>query len=184
MSFGSKHSNCLYYTKELPTKLQEGSILDIETTGMNSKKDEIITLGVIEKSTLTIYQRRKEIDCSTFHRVLKEVINGLSKPLFAYKLQFEHDFIKQQLGVHINGNDLMEKWGKKADEMNMKWPKLDELVSHPREYYENTNEKITGKHIPILWRKYLETGDKETLDRIVLHNERDLLKELFLLIEG
>jgi len=70
---------------------------------------------------------------------LREVINGLSEPLFAYKLQFEHDFIKQQLGMHIQGYDLMEKWRKKADDMNMKWPRLDELVTHPHEYYENAN---------------------------------------------
>lgn len=48
----------------------------------------------------------------------------------------------------------MEKCGEKADEMNKKWPKLDELVSPPSEYYENTNERITGKHIPILRKKY------------------------------
>lgn len=51
---GIERSKCRYYTKELPIKLQEGSIIDLETTGIDCKKDEIIAFGVIEGSTLTI----------------------------------------------------------------------------------------------------------------------------------
>jgi uncharacterized protein YprB with RNaseH-like and TPR domain len=57
---------------------------------------------------------------------------------------------------------------------------LDELFSHAEQYF---NEPvISGRDVPPLWRRYLNTRDDNYLQQIIRHNESDLLRELYLLV--
>ena len=74
----------------------------------------------------------------------------------------------------------MAPWKRRADAEGLKWPKLEELLPDPETYFGD--EITSGKQVPIIWREYLATGDEELLERIVRHNEIDLLRELMLLV--
>ena len=75
---------------------------------------------------------------------------------------------------------MFQPWREKAERLYLKWPKLDELISHAERYF---NEPvISGRDVPLLWERFLETGDKDYLGQIIRHNESDLLRELYLLV--
>ena len=57
----------------------EGSVIDIETTGLNPASDEIVTLGFIEDNKLQIIQRTSK-DKAEYYKELKEVVTNLKAP--------------------------------------------------------------------------------------------------------
>jgi uncharacterized protein YprB with RNaseH-like and TPR domain len=55
---------------ELLVGVWKGSVIDIETTGLNPKSEEIVTFGFIEDNRLQIIQRTSE-DKTTYYNELK-----------------------------------------------------------------------------------------------------------------
>jgi uncharacterized protein YprB with RNaseH-like and TPR domain len=49
------------------------------------------------------------------------------------------------------------------------------------EHYFN-EPVISGRDVPLLWQKFLHTGNDNYLQQIIKHNESDLLRELYLLV--
>jgi len=166
------------YSRELMVSIPQGTLVDIETTGLDSNYDEIVVFGYVQGNRLEIICRTsKEED--PFIAQLAELVPKLPKPFYAYNLSFEKGFLKAK-GMNIEGIDLFQPWKEKAEELYLKWPKLDELFSHAEDYF---NEPVvSGKDVPQLWERFLHTGDKNYLQQIVKHNESDLLRELYLLV--
>ena len=158
----------------------EGSVIDIETTGLNSTIDEIVTFGFIEDNKLEIIQRTGEEKVS-FYKELKEVVTNLKAPFYAYNGPFENRFIQDQLEISKKVVDVFAPWRKMAASQGQKWPKLDDLVSEPEIYLGMP--RITGRECPILWKNYLQTKDRDLLTPIMEHNKSDILRTLFLLIQ-
>ena len=158
----------------------EGSVIDIETTGLDPESDEIVTLGFIEANKLQIIQRTSK-DQTAFYKELKEVVTNLKAPFYAYNGSFENRFIQAQLGIKKEVVDVFAPWRKMAESQGQKWPKLDDLVSEPEIYLDMP--RITGRDCPILWKNYLQTMDRELLTPIMEHNKSDILRTLFLLIQ-
>ena len=158
--------------------IPRGTLIDIETTGLNSDYDEIVVFGYVQENRLEIICRTsKEED--QFITQLAELVSKLPRPFYAYNLSFEKGFLRAK-GMNIEGLDLFQPWKEKAEELGLKWPKLDELFSHAEHYF---NEPvISGKDVPRLWERFLHTGDKDYLQQIIRHNEADLLRELYLLV--
>lgn len=157
----------------------EGAIIDIETTGTGAD-DEILTLGYVSSDTMSILQRTSRKP-DPFYAEVKEALQTLPTPIYAYNIRFEREFIKRELGIQIAGKDLMEPWRALARTCGVKWPKLDELVSEPEEYFDVM--RFSGGDVPGLWKKYLTTMDPKFLEVIMEHNRSDLLRELYLLVQ-
>ena len=166
------------YSRELMVTIPRGTLIDIETTGLDSDYDEIVVFGYVQGNHLEIICRTSEKE-EPFIAQLAELVPKLPKPFYAYNLSFEKGFLKAK-GMNIEGIDLFQHWKEKAEELYLKWPKLDELFSHAEHYF---NEPvISGKDVPLLWERFLHTGDKDYLQQIIRHNESDLLRELYLLV--
>jgi hypothetical protein len=166
------------YSRELIVSIPQGTLIDIETTGLDGSYDEIVIFGYIQGSRLEIICRTSEKE-GPFIAQIARLVPNLSRPFYAYNLSFERGFLKAK-GINIRGIDLFQPWKEKAEALRLKWPKLDELFSHAEHYF---NEPvISGKDVPLLWEEFLKTGDKDYLQQIVRHNESDLLRELYLLV--
>lgn len=166
------------YSRELMLGLPQGTLIDLETTGLDADRDEIVLFGYIQGSRLEIICRNIGEDAQ-FVTQLTELVRALPKPFYAYNLSFEKGFLRAK-GIHIEGVDLFQPWKEKAEALRLKWPKLDELFSHAEHYF---NEPvISGKDVPLLWQKFLRTREDSYLQQIIKHNESDLLRELYLLV--
>lgn len=166
------------YSRWLMVGIPQGTLIDIETTGLNVGRDEIVLFGYIQGSHLGIICRTSEEE-APFIAQLAELIPTLPKPFYAYNLSFEKGFLKAK-EIDIEGVDLFQPWKEKAEALYLKWPKLDELLSHAEHYF---NEPvISGRDVPLLWQRFLRTGDDDCLQQIIKHNESDLLRELYLLV--
>jgi uncharacterized protein YprB with RNaseH-like and TPR domain len=166
------------YSRELMLGIPKGTLIDLETTGLDVDRDEIVLFGYIQGSRLEIICRNSD-DEAPFIAQLAELVPTLPEPFYAYNLSFEKGFLRAR-GIEIEGIDLFQPWKEKADALSLKWPKLDELFSHAERYF---NEPvISGKHIPWLWQSFLSSGDDSYLQQIIKHNESDLLRELYLLV--
>ncbi len=166
------------YSRELMVSIPRGTLVDIETTGLDSDCDEIVVFGYVQGNRLEIICRTSREE-EPFIAQLAELVPNLPRPFYAYNLSFEKGFLKAK-GMYIEGIDLFQPWKKKADELSLKWPKLDELFSHAEHYF---NEPVvSGKDVPMLWQGFLHTKNKDYLQQIIRHNESDLLRELYLLV--
>ena len=158
--------------------IPQGTLVDIETSGLDSRYDEIVVFGYVQGSRLEIICRTSETE-KPFVAQIAKLVPRLPKPFYAYNLSFEKEFLKAK-GMDIEGVDLFQPWKEKAEMLHLKWPKLDELFSHAEHYF--SEPVISGKDVPFLWEAFLRTGDGDYLQQIVRHNESDLLRELYLLV--
>ncbi len=166
------------YGRELMVSIPRGTLIDIETTGLDKGCDEIVVFGYIQGSCIEILCRTSR-DEEPFVAQIAKLVLQLPRPFYAYNLSFEREFLRAK-GMAIEGIDLFQPWREKADRLGLKWPKLDELFCHAEQYF---NERVvSGKDVPSLWDRFLETGERDYLQQIIRHNESDLLRELFLLV--
>jgi uncharacterized protein YprB with RNaseH-like and TPR domain len=166
------------YHKEIVAGLTKGSILDIETTGLDSIKDEIITVGFLGGNTITVIQRM-EASATQFYDMVREELAKLSQPIYVYNLAFEKAFLKAQLGIDLDAIDVFEPWMKRAEAKELKYPKLDDLATVPGHYFGDKSTR--GREVPYMWRAYKEKGTATSLALIVRHNMEDLRQTLYVL---
>ena len=176
--------NHIKSTITLAMSVQEGTLIDFETTG-RPRKDrdhEVITLGLLEGNKVTITQR-KTSDKTQFYKEVKEIFGSLRKPYYSYNADFERSITERELGISVKAKDfvdIMGPWREKADNRGLKWPKLDELMSEPEDYFKE--HKVSGKDVPTIWKAYLTTEDEKLLKMIMEHCLSDILREAILLI--
>lgn len=171
-------------TIEMALGINVGSLIDFETTGVPEihPEHEIVTLGSLVRDKLHIIQRKSR-NKERFYNELRKIVRELPRPIYAYNARFEKSIIVKELGISVKDSefvDLMEPWKKKASTSGLKWPKLEELISEPEDYFGEN--KVTGKDVPILWKEYLKTGDDSLLSKIMSHCLIDVLREMVLLI--
>jgi len=136
----------------------------------------------MEGNKVIITQRKSE-EKAQFYKELKEILEGMSRPFFSYNAGFERSIFEMELGMSVKKEDfvdIMEPWKAKADDHDLKWPKLDELMSEPEDYFKE--HKISGKDVPEIWKKYLSNPDDKLLRLIMEHCLSDILREAILLI--
>ena len=160
------------------------SMKDFETTGVSMKhpEHEVVTLGYPVKDKLRIV-RRKSREKDSFYGEIRKIVHDLPRPIYAYNTDFEKLIINIELSIAAKDNvfiAIMKPWREKASRSGIKWPKLEELISEPEDYFRE--RKITGRDVPILWKEYLETGSDNVLGRIMSHCLSDMLREIVLLV--
>jgi len=167
----------------LAVGIEKGSLIDFETTGLlKDKEHEIVCFGYVTSNKLVIIGR-KTSDKRPFYEEITKIIKELPKPFYAYNANFEHEIMKHELGIQLKPSeviDLQKPWKEKADQSGLKWPKLDELISEPENYFGEA--VIHGKDCPGLWKGYISTGNENLLKMIMQHNLSDLLREFILLL--
>lgn len=172
------------HTLVLAVGVQDGTLIDFETTGIPGKdpEHEIVTIGYLYANKLVVKQR-KTVEREPFYTEVRNVIAHVPRPLYSYNSKFERDIIEGELGLSLPPKDIvdiMEPWRKRAEDAGMKWPKLDELISEPEDYFGE--EKITGRDVPRLWKEYLASGRERSLQKIMEHSLSDMLRETLLLL--
>ncbi|MGI0080594.1 MAG: ribonuclease H-like domain-containing protein [Nitrososphaerales archaeon] len=158
-------------------------MIDFETTGFPWHNGcEVVTLGYFSGNDVVITQRKTK-DKIPFHKEISQILDGLHRPFYSYNTSFEKSVMKNVLGMDIRDGslvDIMKPWKEKAEGKRLKWPKLDELISEPGDYFND--RKISGKDIPRLWGIYTKTGIESALTRIMEHCFSDMLREAILLL--
>jgi len=175
-----RHENSVSARMDLLVGIPKGTLIDIETTGLDPMKHEIITVGSISGTRLSVIQRKVK-DKKPFYKEVKSALRRLPRPFYAYNSEFEEGFLKAQLGMRLKMKDLMKPWREMANHRAIKWPKLDELVSEPEMYFDTT--RVSARDIPSLWDAYLSNRDEKLIELPLRHNRADLLRELYLLVQ-
>ncbi len=103
------------YSRELMASIPQGTLVDIETTGLDSNYDEIVSFGDVQGNRIEIICRTSREE-EPFIAQLAELVPKLSRPFYAYNLSFEKGFLKAR-GMNIEGIDLFQPWKEKADEL-------------------------------------------------------------------
>ncbi|GAH88327.1 unnamed protein product, partial [marine sediment metagenome] len=81
------------YSRELMVSIPQGSLVDIETTGLDRIHDGIVVFGYVQGSRLEIICRTSK-DEKPFIAQIAELIPKLLKPFYAYNLSFEKNSLK------------------------------------------------------------------------------------------
>jgi len=144
----------------IPARI-DGTIIDIETTGLPEEGAEVITLGTVSGSELQILQRTDEED---FSKTIKPILLRLPRPFYAFNKSFE----ERMLRVPIERELQAESYEKKARAI---------AVSRLPDPFSGN-----GFHAIDAWHKYVATKKLHFLAPIMDHNESDLLLETCLLI--
>jgi hypothetical protein len=91
--------------------------------------------------------------------------------------------MEMELAMKVGSKDFvdtMQPWRERSEQKGLKWPKLDELMSEPEDYLQES--KVRGEDVPDLWKTYLDNGIETPLEAIMSHCLSDLLREMVLLI--
>lgn len=176
--------NHIKSTMTLALGVEVGSLIDFETTGRPriDTEHEVITLGYFHGNEIVVIQRKSKGKIQ-FYSEVKDILKALPKPYYSYNSGFEMNVMSDELGMNVRPSDfvdIMKPWKTKAEKANLKWPKLDDLISEPEDYFKDN--KISGKDVPGIWKAYLAGGTEILLGLIMEHSLSDLLRETVLLI--
>ena len=178
-----RHSS-FFASLSSPFSIWPGSLIDFETTGRPGldPSHEVIALGYMV-SAQAVVLGRMTADKSSFYGVLAPLLESLPRPFLAYNAPFEMAVMTEELGMQVAAEefvDVMAPWRAKAESMGLKWPRLDELVSEPGEYFGEAH--ISGRDVPALWKEYLEERCEGAVRRIMEHCFSDLIREALLVV--
>lgn len=143
----------------LPVYFQ-GTIIDLETTGL-STSDSVITLGILSGSGYKIFQ---STDDSNLLDCLKPVIQAFRRPIYAFNKGFEEAFLGLEVDVELQNM----RYERKSDAIH---------ISGLEDPFDGS-----GRLVPLEWSSYLQDRKSDHLQKIITHNEADLLSELCLAI--
>jgi len=166
------------YRRELRAALVQGAIINLETTGLDAERDDIITFGFLEHNTITVVQRM-EAEPAEFYGTITEKLSALAHPIYAWDAHFHEGFLLAKLHTPVELVDIFEPWRQRARAKGLSYPSLDKLVSVPREYLGEI--VVPEQEVRSLWKSYVKYQDKRPLSAIVRHCMEDLRQALYIL---
>lgn len=159
----------IVYTHPINPPLQKGTIIDIETTGLDPKLDHILTLAILKRNKAEIHQlvQRK---CARFKRLCHYIAIRTPKPRYAYNTRFETDF----LTVKDDWIDLTQYFEVDYDHGNpFRRYRLADCTRHP---FPGEPYDIDGTLVANAWELWLKTKDPNFIVDIIYHSLCDLLR--------
>ena len=93
-----------YYTYKLPCWIQ-GTIIDIETTGIKPEHSELVGLGLLKENRISCFVRSFETSDEHFRIWSKDKVRRSPKPYIAYYNEFERNWLRLEKD---NPNDWIE----------------------------------------------------------------------------
>lgn len=160
--------------------LNRGSIIDIETTGLNPEpgdyynpQSHTISLGIYSGHLIRIYQLAKP-DYERFRILARRIARKTPQPRYAYAAHFEQSF----LGIPEGWHDLTryrEPYYNDWENWHNYRYRLADVTQGPYEKPEDLD--IDSSDVPQTWENWLRTKDWRQLAEISWHNYCDLLRE-------
>ena len=169
---------------KLPFSITGGSLIDFETVGIPGRRtvQDIVTFGYIVGSEVTIVQRKSR-DKTRYYELVRQIVNGLPRPFYSNNVPFELSVIKEELSLSISLRhfvNIMEPYKTRAEKLGLNWPKPEELVSEPEDYFKE--RKVPDNNVLQLWSTFLKTGKRQFLKPIMNHCRSDIMREATILL--
>lgn len=152
----------------LPISLEYGSIIDIETSGLDEKIHEITCCGILTEDTIIQYYPEKPIGLNK--EVLCSELHSIKKPLYAFYKNMEERFLGINIPCEINKPNSFGKYISKHD-----------IITVAPFISGDILDGIGSKCVD-LWKVYKETNDFADMNVILRHNKSCLLQELIILL--
>jgi len=119
------------YSWKLLVRIPKGSLIDLETTGLNPNQDEIVAFGCIKGNYLKVVQRKCRNE-TYFLTLINQEFRELRQPFYAYNAKFERDFVKTKFGINAGfvdlGEDIPKLWSKYLTSKDFKY--LKPIIRH------------------------------------------------------
>jgi len=160
------------YPLEDEKALAKGSIVDIETTGLFSTTDMIITLGILRKRKASVYQLTSN-EYLKFWKLCVNLVLRAPIPRYAYAAHFEAEW----LNIKDGWQDLTQYAERRDDFYGLDdfdpyyRLRLDACTFSPFQEHD-----ITSQQVPIQWRAWLKERNPKILYEVAFHNLCDLLR--------
>jgi len=159
-------------THKTDKPLKKGSIIDVETTGLDPQQDHIITLGILKGNQARILQLIKP-NYTRFQNLCHYTAQEQPKPHHAYASQFEQQFLRTNTATS-DWHDLNQYFEVEYDYENpLRRCRLADCTTHP---FPSEPYDIDGPQVPQAWQLWLRTKDANFLTDIVWHSLCDLLR--------
>ncbi len=154
---------------ELPIYFN-GSIIDIETSGLDETIEEITCCGILTKDKIIQLYQEKPIGLD-----IDELINKIEsyrpfEPFYAFYKNMEEKFLGIRIHNEIN----------KPNGFGRYIPK-HEIITVAPFMSEDVLDGVGSKCVA-LWKVYKETNDFSDFEVILRHNKSCLLQELLLVL--
>ncbi|MFW9928558.1 MAG: DEAD/DEAH box helicase, partial [Candidatus Thorarchaeota archaeon] len=146
-------------------KLKEGTIIDLETTGVDPNTSDLVSLGILNESNSIVLFNYAKYNKHSFGLMVKDILQQLSfPPFYSYNINFEKKFLPNIEFLEINSF-------------------IDGYRARRKEIYlPHDSDPGKGKNVPIWYSLFLSGGDekKRRLYRrlILLHNHACLINQL------
>jgi len=153
--------------------LPKGTIIDIETTGLKPRLDNIVTMGLYKDDRITIFQLVKP-QYDRFWNLCHRIAQKQPRPLYAYAAHFERDFLK----IPNGWKDLTRYYQTHDDYYDYystRRFRLIDITSYP--YESQADYDIDGKDVPKKWAEWIFDKNLRSLMEIAYHNYVDLSRE-------
>lgn len=164
-------------------KLKKVCIFDIETTGLNRNKDEVILIGYmfmengkpVIKQLFAESHKEEKIVLLNFYNDLKNFDLLITYNGKNFDIPFlESRFLKHNIDSlitdidHIDVFQHLKLYKNFLNISNYKLKSIESFLGIDRE------DTISGKESVLLYEKYVKTKSKKLLDKILLHNYEDI----------
>lgn len=155
-------------TYNLPISFNGGSIIDIETEGLNEKIHGITCCGILSGDIIRQYYPEEPIGLNVDELV--DEIMQYSQPLYAFNKNMEERFLKIDISEEINRTNSFGRYV----------PKHVIITVAP--FMSGDILDGVGSKCVDLWEVYKETKDFADMNVILRHNKSCLLQELILVL--
>lgn len=160
-------------------KFQNSVVLDIETTGLSRKYNNIFLIGLCEIKKNSSVELFFAEDLEEEYDILKEIKPYLDKNIITFNgNSFDIPFIKEKYDFYnmdfpqVEGFDLYRYIKNYKHILNLKNYKQKSL----EEYLNiNRDEFISGAEVVSSYRDYLINKDYENFKDVIVHNRDDII---------
>ena len=149
--------------------LPEGTIIDLETTGLRPRWNHIVTMGLYKDDKIRIFQLVKP-EYDRFWNLCHNIAQKQPRPLYAYAAHFERDFLK----IPDGWKDLT-RYYEVDDYYPIRNFRLIDVTTYP--YNSQADYDIDGKDVPKKWAEWLFDKNLKSLMEISYHCMIDLIRE-------
>jgi len=162
------------FTVKLPPEhhLPKGSMIDVETTGLNPETEDIITMGILQKDRAVVHQLTTP-PYEPFKTYCHNKADRTPLPRYSYNTGFESQFLNIKEGWH-DLTQYRERHG--YDWHNSDYDPYYRVHLDECTFSVFKEPNMRGADIPHTWQEWLTTHKPETLSRITLHCLADLLR--------
>ena len=162
------------------------AIIDTETTGLNPMDARLVAIGlnilhddgVVEKVLITNDDEKQILEdfwgWIKFYNITK---------LVGFNLDFDWQFLKLRSLYHRLKIRHFKKYDGRVDLRlilnSNKYQKGTKLTDYCRFFgLDIEDDDFKGDAVPTLWKKYVEDGDREALEEIAKHLDKDIDRTL------